>query len=472
MYPIKISISNVYYTLLIFFSCNNYIYSQNYNEIYVKYIDTVDLRKHLRILASDSLEGRMTGSSGQQMAAAYIRNQFIQMNCEPVPEKDYYQKFDLISSKKSGTIQLERTSLTYPFDFGFHGLNSPLKETVPFAFVSLSDFTNPEKNYAGTNVMLQVKDYKYFIDSKLDEINCAGLLVILENYDKRYFTFYKGNDLSLIEPSPRLPMIFLNQSSLPKQLKKQLNPGTSFHFSFELNKNATLISTENVIAFVEGSDPILKNEIVVISAHYDHLGKVNGKIFNGADDNASGTSGLLEIAEAFQKAKNDGKQPKRSVLFIALTGEELGLLGSDYYVQHPFFPLNNTVTDLNIDMIGRPTKNTEKEKYAIYVIGADRLSMDLHNLNEAANSKYIQLDLDYKYNDENDPLRLYYRSDHYNFAKNNIPSIFYFGGMHSDYHKETDEIEGIDFMKLELVTKLIFHTAWSIADASHRPVLK
>ena len=234
-------------------------------------------------------------------------------------------------------------------------------------------------------------------------------------------------------------------------------------------KSNQIIRGENVLGFIEGSD--LKEELIIITAHYDHLGKHDSLIFNGADDDASGVAGAMEIAEAFMLAKKDGKGPRRSILIMPVSGEEKGLLGSKYYTDNPVYPLNNTIANLNIDMIGRLDDWHSTGNY-VYLIGSDRLSYDLHNINEEVNTKYTKLDLDYKYNDEEDPNRYYYRSDHYNFAKNNIPVIFYFNGLHDDYHKVTDTIDKIDFKKMEIITRLIFLTAWEIANREERIKLK
>ena len=221
-------------------------------------------------------------------------------------------------------------------------------------------------------------------------------------------------------------------------------------------------ASENVVAYIKGSE--IPDEIIVITAHYDHLGQDGFKIFNGADDDGSGTVALLEIAQAFQNAKAEGFGPKRSLLFMNLTAEEKGLFGSKWYVENPIFPLKNHVANLNIDMIGRVDDAHLLEPNYIYLIGSDKLSIDLHKLSEKTNKKHTKLNLDYTYNDEDDPNRFYYRSDHYNFAKNNIPIIFYFNGVHEDYHKETDTAEKINYELLTQRTKLVFFTAWEIAN--------
>ncbi|EAQ41185.1 M28 family metallopeptidase [Polaribacter sp. MED152] len=237
-----------------------------------------------------------------------------------------------------------------------------------------------------------------------------------------------------------------------------------------INKNTrrgTFKDSENVVAFIEGSEK--PEEIVVISAHLDHEGVKNGQVYNGADDDGSGTVAMLEIAEAFQMAAKAGKGPKRSILFLHVTGEEKGLLGSKYYTDvDPIFPLENTVCDLNIDMIGRTDSRHKADPNYVYLIGSDKLSTELHTISEAMNDKYTNINLDYKYNDENDPNRFYYRSDHYNFVKNNVPIIFYFNGTHVDYHKPTDTPDKINYELLENRARLVFHTAWEVANKETR----
>jgi len=230
----------------------------------------------------------------------------------------------------------------------------------------------------------------------------------------------------------------------------------------------TLPDSENIWVFIEGSDK--KDEVLVISSHYDHVGMKNGEIYNGADDNGSGTTALLEMARAFVQAKNEGQTPRRSILFLHVTAEEYGLHGSRYYTNNPIVPLENTIANINIDMIGRRGKGKETNDNYVYVIGSDRLSTDLHFLSESAN-KLVGLELDYKYNDLNDPNRFYYRSDHYNFAKNGIPAIFYFDGVHEDYHKPSDIPDKIDFPLYTKRVKLAFTTAWKLANADNRPVV-
>jgi Zn-dependent M28 family amino/carboxypeptidase len=242
-------------------------------------------------------------------------------------------------------------------------------------------------------------------------------------------------------------------------------------FTASIQGGTKEVDTENVAAVIEGVE--FPDEYVVISSHLDHIGiNADGEINNGADDDGSGTVALLEIAEAFKMAKEQGKGPRRTVVFLHVTGEEKGLLGSEYYTDfEPLYPLENTVTNLNIDMIGRIDPERSGNRNYIYLIGSDKLSTDLHELSEAENQKYMQIELDYTYNDENDPNRFYYRSDHYNFAKNNIPIIFYFNGTHDDYHRESDTPDKINYDLLENRSRLVFHTALEVANRNQKPVV-
>ncbi len=252
----------------------------------------------------------------------------------------------------------------------------------------------------------------------------------------------------------------LQRSRKPRQV--------SARFAVHHDPAQLQVHTENVLAYIEGSDK--KDELVVLTAHYDHVGVEKGEVYNGADDDGSGTVALLEMADAFAQAKAAGHGPRRSILIMPVSGEEKGLLGSEYYSDHPVFPLELTVADLNIDMIGRTDSvHAGKDPY-IYIIGSDRLSSELHAINEQANRLYAGLRLDYTYNAADDPNRFYYRSDHYNFARKGIPSIFYFSGVHEDYHKPTDDVEKIEFDRLRQRTLLVFHTAWQLANQEQRIV--
>lgn len=227
-----------------------------------------------------------------------------------------------------------------------------------------------------------------------------------------------------------------------------------------------LNDSQNIVAYIEGSE--FPDEYLYISAHSDHEGVINGEIYNGADDNGSGTAAVLEMAEAFSKAVKDGYRPKRSIVFLHVTAEEVGLHGSRYYTEHPVFPLENAVTTLNIDMIGRVDKRHKDNENYIYVIGSDKISTELHFIAQKANATFTNLELDYIYNDDRDPNRYYQRSDHYNFANKGVPVIFFFNGEHEDYTKPTDTADKINYPLLAKRTQLIFATAWYLANSNTR----
>ncbi|GGW70199.1 peptidase M28-like protein [Winogradskyella epiphytica] len=227
-----------------------------------------------------------------------------------------------------------------------------------------------------------------------------------------------------------------------------------------------LNQSQNVIAYIEGSE--FPNEYLYISAHSDHEGVRNGEIYNGADDNGSGTAAVLEMAEAMSLAVANGHRPKRSIVFLHVTAEEVGLHGSRYYTENPVFPLENAIATLNIDMIGRVDyRHIDDENY-IYLIGSDKISTELDFIAQKANTEFTQLNLDYKYNAENDPNRYYYRSDHYYFDQKGIPVIFFFNGEHEDYTKPTDTADKINYDLLAKRAQLIFATAWYLANSDKR----
>jgi hypothetical protein len=232
----------------------------------------------------------------------------------------------------------------------------------------------------------------------------------------------------------------------------------------------TIVNSENVAAIIEGSE--YPDQYIVITAHLDHVGKRGEDIYNGADDDGSGSVALLEIAQAFKLAQEDGNGPKRSIVILHVTAEEKGLLGSEFYTDYPLYPLEQTITNLNVDMIGRtdPNRGSDNDRY-IYLIGSDRLSTMLHDTSERINKETVNLELDYTFNAPDDPNNFYERSDHFNFAKNNIPVIFYFSGTHEDYHGPGDTPDKIRYDLLTERTKLIFNTAWEIANMENKIVV-
>jgi hypothetical protein len=260
-------------------------------------------------------------------------------------------------------------------------------------------------------------------------------------------------------------------------------PGFSLADSKSISLNIAVdverVPTQNVVALWEGSDPVLKNEMVAVGAHYDHDGtRPNApgpdKIWNGADDDGSGTVAVLAIAEALAKAKT---RPKRSVLLVWHTGEEKGLLGAEYFNKYPTVNIKNVIAQLNIDMIGRSKKEGDTNpankdltgNHAIYVIGKDMMSSTLGSVVADVNSNYLKMAYDLKYDDPKDTNRFFFRSDHYHYAVNGIPIAFWFNGTHEDYHRPTDHPDKIDYDKMEKVTRTIFLTLIELTDLKERP---
>jgi len=277
--------------------------------------------------------------------------------------------------------------------------------------------------------------------------------------------FYKANDIIKANNTEDYFQKFLVDFSKRQVANpNNINPLESSSIDEE---NIDWVKTENVAAIIKGD--VYPNEYIVLTAHLDHVGIEDGEIYNGADDDGSGSMALLEIAQAFKQAELDGNKPKRSIVILHVSAEEKGLLGSKYYAENPLYPLNETITNLNVDMIGRtdPTRESDNDNY-IYLIGTDRLSSMLHETSEKVNSRTVNLELDYRFNAWDDPNRFYERSDHFNFAKNNIPVIFYFSGTHEDYHGPGDTPDKIRYDLLTQRSRLIFHTAWELANMDKR----
>tara|TARA_B100001059_G_scaffold33290_1_gene26746 strand:- start:23 stop:1078 length:1056 start_codon:yes stop_codon:yes gene_type:complete len=277
--------------------------------------------------------------------------------------------------------------------------------------------------------------------------------------------FYKANNIDKADNTEEYFQKFLVDFSE----KQVANPNniTLLESSSINEENIDWVKTENVAAIIKGD--VYPDEYIILTAHLDHVGIEDGEIYNGADDDGSGSMALLEIAQAFKLAELDGNRPKRSIVILHVSAEEKGLLGSKYYVENPLYSLDKTITNLNVDMIGRtdPTRESNNENY-IYLIGTDRLSSMLHETSEKVNRKTVNLELDYRFNAWDDPNRFYERSDHWHFAKNNIPVIFYFSGTHEDYHMPTDTPDKIRYNLLTKRARLIFHTAWELANMDER----
>ncbi|MGF7218557.1 hypothetical protein GGR92_004734 [Spirosoma lacussanchae] len=498
-------------------------------------ITAADLEKHLRILAADDMEGRETGTRGQRKAAEYIASQFASLGLKPLVKTetgklDYQQPYTLYK-KSWGDLYVNAGGKRFESlkDFMPNGLlylpTETSYETV-FAGYGISD-TNyddyADKDVKGKAVVIfddepKASDGKRLISGTTDASKWGGtngwraksllakekgaaqlFIVAAESADafkqllaQRSVMQNRFNRLSLKPGAENVGSVgvFLISSDMAAallntsaatltqtlaqvaQAQKPVASSLAGTVAVKADRIDEKTQASNVLGFIEGTDK--KDEVLIISSHYDHIGiSADGQINNGANDDGSGTVSVLEIAQAFAKAKAAGKGPRRSILFLTVSGEEKGLLGSEYYADmSPVIPLEKTVTDLNIDMVGRVDDlHQGKSDNYIYVIGSDKLSSDLHKISEETNKKYIGMELDYKYNDPKDSQRIYYRSDHYNFAKHKIPIIFYFNGLHADYHRPTDDVEKIDFKLAEKSARLVFYTAWDIANRDQRLVV-
>jgi len=485
-------------------------------------ITASDMKDHLSILASDEFGGRETGYPGNDMAAEYISGHLSSLGVPKIMDGDYYQDVAFTFTRwEANTVTVNGTDYKGAKDFVAFpdktGNASFSTDKVVYLGYGIDDpiYSDYKKVKVKDKVILinkgepMKKDSSYWltdsdepsswtgdVERKLKAAKKHGVKMVLIIEDE-FREMVSKNRRKLLGPTVTLTNGLADETELPDHLyisttmakdligdkgekviksrkyitKKGKNCDTKLKPQFEVNqkRNSTVLLGKNVLGFFEGTD--LKDEIVIVSAHYDHIGKKGEVIYNGADDNGSGTTTVLEIAEALAIAKNMGQSPRRSVLCLLVTGEEKGLLGSYYYSENPVFEVEKTVADVNIDMVGRVDDKYKDNPNYIYVIGSDRLSTDLHKINETANNTYSGLTLDYKYNDGNDPNRYYFRSDHYNFARLGIPAIFFFNGVHEDYHQAGDTVDKINFDKMQNVGRLIFHTLWELANRDERIVV-
>ncbi len=491
---------------------------------YAPIISPKNLHEKLAILSSDSLQGRETGTLGAERAAYYIQSNFKAygllppvVHAEkknsyfmPIPLKKWVSKIGQLSirnlvletnkdfipvSRGASQIQdLSQHELILDFNNSKDSLHSLAFKNIDIkdkiVILIPSKFSDDTVNVQGMTTL-----YNYFRSLRKDlnvlvARNPKAIFVVSSNatnlMSNETFNKYqnsplmgfdpKGNDKSfgifLLSPKACNKILSLvKQPSLHASNKAKPLAVNTLVYKEEVHLSQPLkvdeVSASNVLGFMEGKD--LKDEVLVISAHYDHLGIQDGKIYHGADDDGSGTAALLNVAEAFSKAKKEGHGPRRSILFLANVGEEKGLLGSYYYSEHPIFPIQQTITDLNIDMIGRIDREHQKDSNYVYVIGSGKLSTGLQSISESINKKFMNLNMDYTYDSPKDPNQFYYRSDHYNFARLGIPIIFYFNGVHEDYHQPTDVIEKINFGIYSKRAQLVFYTAWDLANRDDRP---
>lgn len=485
---------------------------------YASLIKSETMSTYLHVLASDAYEGRETGKKGQKMAAAYISAEFKKMGIPPYKDTSYYQPFLIEQLRNTPVVnqvaEVVSNGKTFISGKDYYLLQGRGQYQFDYSSILFLGYGIEDKNYndydkvapEGKLIMILEgeplnsdstsfitgnrtrSEWSTFYKKKIEKAykkGASALLIVAADFNRDLeANKTKSPYIRTEKAKAEIPVFYISTSMANALLKKTTVDDLKKNLAISKKSDSKKIKTplsitvktvpeklnsENVLGFIEGSD--LKNEIVVMSAHYDHLGKDGDMIYNGADDDGSGTSAILNLANVFATAKREGNGPRRSILFIAFSGEEKGLLGSNYYVNNPEFPLKNTICDLNIDMIGRTDDKYKGDPNYIYVIGSDKLSSELDQINRTMNNTYCHLKLDYMYNSEEDKNRYYYRSDHYNFAKNGIPVIFYFNGVHADYHKETDEVEKIDFNKMEKITRLIFYTAWELANREKRIVV-
>ncbi|MEH6681300.1 MAG: M28 family peptidase [Sediminicola sp.] len=478
---------------------------------YAASITEGELKELLYTYASDEFEGRETGQPGQKKAVEYLKAFYKDLGIPAAQENgDYFQHVPLEMSKlPTGTMTINGQEHGIGEDFLTFSVAQGNYEEVVFVGYGIdeegySDYKDVDvagkliliksgepKKENGTYVLSGSEEKSVWsnmsesIGKRMEVAAKKGAKAVLyydmDNFDrfKTRYEYMLANDSGRMglknQQEEGFSSFFINatlaKSLLPNIADVSAPKTLPISVDMAIESKNEEVSSENVVAILKGSEK--PSEYVIISSHLDHIGvSKDGEINNGADDDGSGSVSMLEIAEAFKKAADAGNGPKRSIVFLHVTGEEKGLLGSQYYTDvDPIFPLERTVADLNIDMIGRIDPKREGERNYIYLIGSDKLSTELHELSEEINKKYTNIELDYTYNDENDPNRFYYRSDHYNFAKNNIPIIFYFNGTHDDYHRAGDTPDKINYDLLENRSRLVFHTAWEIANRKARLIV-
>ena len=494
-----------------------------YPQIHNTFLDTTQMRLHLSVLASDGFEGRETGQSGQKKAAMYLEAYYQSIGFEGCNQGSFFQQVPLVDTQIfGGWVEVAGDTLVMVDDFLLYpGLETLNLASKPMWFVGYGIHEGKAwNNYkkfkkGGVAIVREGEPVDGEGNSFLTEDGAAsawakslnqkrevaadfGASAVVVALDDAEFDMRRSRmrrwmlrkstslDTPMVGDGSDIPTFFVRASTVDAWLQESKVGSLADHaahaskgkaskpellpnpFSMAIDQRRFPYQAENVLAFLEGGDPDLKDEVVVITSHYDHVGVMDDEVYNGADDDGSGTVTVMELARLFHGQADNGMKPRRSVLFMNVVGEEKGLLGSQHYVENPIFPLENTVANLNIDMIGRVDEAHADDENYVYLIGSDKLSTELHELSEEANRTSVQFALDYTFNDPDDPNRYYYRSDHYNFAKNNIPVIFYFTGVHEDYHQPGDDVEKIRYTKMSKIGKLVFHTAWALANQSKR----
>ncbi|HEY1062397.1 MAG TPA: M28 family peptidase [Daejeonella sp.] len=466
---------------------------------YAAEINAKRTKKHLKVLASDKFEGRETGKRGAEMAVAYLASEFRKLKLIAPVKGSYLQDVELIeTSIIVNSLEVNGSKLQYGTDFSFTG--SGEAKTInadEIIFIGSGTESNLKNTAIADKVVLLKQDGESaeitrrlnFVKSKKPKLiiavnaaktrtphsHLSGASLSVKNGIRESIPM-RENTPGVIQIGSEIADKILSRSG---KIFEELNAGNGSQLvkvDVKLNYEPVKreLKSSNVLGYLEGTD--LKDELLVYSAHYDHIGLNpeggKDKVFNGADDDASGTSGVLAIARAFAKAKKEGNGPRRSILFLMFTGEEKNLLGSEYYSINPVFPFAKTITNLNVDMIGRIGEEYQSSPDSTnycFLVGADRLSTDLHKISENANAVYTRMKIDYKHNAPDD--QIYYWSDHYNFAKNGVPVIFYYNGKHADYHKGSDDISKINFELLAKRAQLAYYTGWDLVMRDKRPVV-
>jgi hypothetical protein len=467
----------------------------NHANVYAQTISPVELKEKLSIIAGPEMEGRETASPGQRKAAAYIESQFSRLGLVPGTATGYQMQYPIYQDTVlEASLTVNGKNVKLDTAFALNIASSPngsydIREIVFASFGIVDSVRNDYQNLdvkgkwvlivegtPGSPAAVADRRSPYSVRAKVEQATkqgARGVFVLTSDFPRRA-SETKGNMYLKKLATATVPSISvssniahellgLNPTQLLQSIKNIPTGAYPSSAQFTLNKRTMLLQSSNVIALLPGTDKA--DEYVFITSHYDHLGIRGKEIFYGADDDGSGTTGVIELAEAFAKAKNEGRGPRRTIVFMALSGEEKGLLGSEFYSDRPTVPLNKISVNLNIDMVGRidPTFKGDSTNY-VYIIGDDKLSTDLSRITDSVNKAYLRMQLDRRFNDLKDPNRFYYRSDHFNFAKNGVPIIFYFNGTHADYHRSTDTVDKINFELMSKRVKLVFYTAWDIAN--------
>ena len=440
-----------------------------------KAITAAGLKEHLSIIASAEMQGRETGTEGERKAAAYLTSQYKKFKLKPGNNGSYSLPFTLYQDKVlSSTLKVNGEVYTLDKDYWVSASSVPQKALNTNAIIFVGNDFN-DKSTADVKGKLLVatesKERSIYKIMAAQKLGALGIIIIASSNPSSPSNL---NGRLSLKPSTASNFVSMTVS---KSIGSRLLGGSKDYSDQELadvpkgvytttidwtaEHSSSEIPSADVMAVLPSKEKT--DEYMFVTSHYDHEGIKNGVIYYGADDDGSGTASVVAIAQAFAEASKKGFSPKRNIVFMNVSGEEKGLLGSQYYSEHPVYPLEKTSVDLNIDMVGRidPTYEGDSMNY-VYLIGEDKLSSDLQPITDKVNKNY-NMELDRRFNDPNDTNRFYYRSDQYNFAAKGVPVIFYFNGTHADYHKPTDTVEKINFDLMEKRVRIIFETAWEMA---------